>query len=56
MIFNHGIFAQIGENIKILIPSSILNGKFLAKKDNFNGPVFEIKQSNQNSYFCNTFL
>jgi len=29
MIFNHGIFAQIGENIKILIPiTSIKNGKY----------------------------
>ena len=44
MIFNHGIFAQIDQHIKILIPiASIKNGKFIQNTQ--NGSVFEIKQN-----------
>ena len=45
MIFNHGIFAQIGENIKILIPAiSIKNGKYSVDDgdDCSKHPVFKI--------------
>jgi DNA-directed RNA polymerase subunit E'/Rpb7 len=46
MIFNHGIFAQIDQHIKILIPiASIKNGKFIQNTQ--NGSVFEIKQNKQ---------
>ena len=42
MIFNHGIFAQIGDHIKILVPvDSIKNGKFIQTDG-----VFEIHDSN----------
>jgi len=48
MIFNHGIFAQIGENIKILIPlASITDGKFFTNGDPTNEgsdqPLFKIE-------------
>ena len=34
MIFNHGIFAQLGENIKILIPKTTMSGyEFLQSGD-----------------------
>ena len=45
MIFNHGIFAQIGENIKILIPATSINGQYYAQgTDGYpDMPVYEIK-------------
>ena len=45
MIFNHGIFAQIDQHIKILIPiASIKNGKFIQNSP--DGSIFQIEQNN----------
>ena len=42
MIFNHGIFAQIDQHIKILIPiASIKNGKFIQNSP--DGSIFQIE-------------
>lgn len=41
MIFNHGIFAQIEQNIKILIPTTELHDSTFISHDNeHGGPVF----------------
>ena len=41
MIFNHGIFAQIEQNIKILIPTSELhNATFISHDKEYGGSVF----------------
>lgn len=48
MIFNHGIFAQIDQHIKILIPiASIKNGKFIQNTP--DGSIFQIEQNKSNT-------
>ena len=48
MIFNHGIFAQIDQHIKILIPiASIKSGKFIQNTP--DGSIFQIEQNKSNN-------
>jgi len=53
MIFNHGIFAQVGDNIKILIPTaSIKNGSYtvIDGDDCSKHSVFKISDSNETRF------